>query len=503
MAVESVDICIIGSGFGGSITAARLSEGSGRNIVVLEKGKRWSGEVSEKGEQRSGEIFQQSQDTKYLFQLYEDIVGDGIFIGLGKGVGGGSLIYSSMCFRAPTEVFEQKDGIGRTIWPDCYTRDDLNPYYDIVESALKVVQLRWKAGEGEENPWDLVSKRDGVFAKGCELLGKTCDAARVSLENCRNCGWCSTGCKFDKKQSLFLNYIKTAERNDVEFRTQCEARLIRPVWGGYQVVYRDLSAGEWKMIRAEIVIVAAGTIHSPALLLRSKGYLPFLSNQVGRNLSGNGDIALGGLIPREALFEAIGAYEFEAYKGKIMGSISYGWWDEGIVLEAAFGLPIGPTAKYPTHLEGASPPYYWGLEHKHMMREYSNHVLFITGLGLDGNDGTVTINGAGRPKVYWRTGPKSKALYDAQIRAVRGIIEVLGGTMIITHYMKTGEVITAHPLGTCRMAEDVSRGVVDENCQVFNYPNLYVVDGSVVPTAVGVNPALTIAAIAEKVSGNI
>jgi choline dehydrogenase-like flavoprotein len=208
-------------------------------------------------------------------------------------------------------------------------------------------------------------------------------------------------------------------------------------------------------------------------------------------LSGNGDIALGGLVPDST---------FETYKGKIMGSISYGWWDEGIVFEAAFGLPIGPAVKYPIHLEGASPPYYWGLEHKHMMRDYGNHVLFITGLGLDGNDGTVTIDKIGRPKVFWQTGPKSQAIYDAQIDAVRQIIEALGGTMITTHYMKTGEVITAHPLGTCRMADNVFGGVVDENCQVFNYPNLYVVDGSVVPTALGVNPALTIAAIAERVS---
>jgi len=480
MAAESVDICIIGSGFGGSITAARLSEDSGRNIVVLEKGKRWN-----------GDDFEQSQDTKYIFQLYEDIRGDGIFVGLGKGVGGGSLVYSSMCFRAPSSVFEQTDANGRGIWPEGYTRKDLDEFYDIAESEIKVVQLRWKAEVGEIHPWDLMSKRDGVFAHGCDRLGKTCDPARVSLENCRNCGWCSTGCKFDKKQSLILNYIPMAEGNGVEFRAECEARLIRPIWGGYQVIYKDLRGGAWKTIRAKVVIVAGGTIHSPALLLRSKRCLPLLSDHVGRNLSGNGDIALGGLIPGVA---------FEAYKGKIMGSISYGWWDEGIVLETAFGLPIGPAAKYPIHLEGASPPYYWGLEHKHMMREYSNHVLFITGLGLDGNDGRVTIDGRGRPKVYWRTSQKSQRIYDAQIRAAREIIEALGGTMIITHYMKTGEVITAHPLGTCRMAEDVSQGVVDENCQVFNYPNLYVVDGSVVPTAVGVNPALTIAAIAEKVS---
>ena len=481
MVTEKVDICIIGSGFGGSIAAARLSQASDRSIVVLEKGKRWR-----------GDDFQQSQDTKYLLELYEDIYGDGIFIGLGKGVGGGSLIYSSLCFRTPSIVFEQRSRRGRRIWPDGYSRENLDPYYDISESVLNVVQLGWT---DEKLPsWQLVSKKDGIFAQACNLLGKTCDPARVSVKNCRNCGWCTAGCKFDKKQSLILNYIPLAEENGVEFRPECEAWVIKPARGKYRVKYRDLSAGVWKRLKAKVVIVAAGAIHSPALLLRSKKYLPRISRQVGRNMSGNGDIALGGLVPD---------FKFEAYKGKIMGTISYGWWDEGIVLEAAFALPIGPTAKYDTHLEGVDPPYYWGLDHKHMMKDYGNHILFITGLGLDGNDGRVSIDWAGRPKVSWKTGPKSRSIYDAQIRAVRQIIEALGGTMMTTHYMKTGEVITAHPLGTCRMADKVSRGVVDENCQVFNYPNLYVVDGSVIPTALGVNPALTIAAIAEKVSPSI
>jgi hypothetical protein len=132
--------------------------------------------------------------------------------------------------------------------------------------------------------------------------------------------------------------------------------------------------------------------------------------------------------------------------------------------------------------------------------DYSFNVKFADEATEDGNDGTVTIDKIGRPKVSWQTSPKSRAIYNAQIRAVRQIIEALGGTMITTHYMKTGEVITAHPLGTCRMADNVFQGVVDENCRVFNYPNLYLVDGSVVPTALGVNPVLTIAAIAERVS---
>jgi cholesterol oxidase len=285
-----------------------------------------------------------------------------------------------------------------------------------------------------------------------------------------------------------------AEKNGVEFRPECEVRFIRPFLGGYLLSYKDFRDGRRKMMRAKLVIVAAGAIHTPALLLRSKRHLPLLSSQVGRNLSGNGDIALGGLIPDVA---------FEAYKGKIMGSISYGWWDEGIVLQAAFGLPVAPAVKYPSHLEGASPPFYWGLEHKHFMRDYSNHVLVIAGLGLDGNDGTVAIDRLGRPRVSWETSPKSQSIYDAQIRAVRRIVQALGGTMIVSHHMKTGEVITVHPLGSCRMAEDISHGVVNESGQVFNYPNLYIIDGSIVPGALGVNPALTIAAIAEKVSEDL
>jgi hypothetical protein len=91
-------------------------------------------------------------------------------------VGGGSLIYSSMCFRTPSAVFEQRGAHGGRIWPDGYTRENLNPYYDTAESVLKVVQLGWTKKKGLPK-WQLVSKKDGIFAKGCDLLGRTCDPA--------------------------------------------------------------------------------------------------------------------------------------------------------------------------------------------------------------------------------------------------------------------------------------------------------------------------------------
>ncbi|NIN00434.1 MAG: hypothetical protein GTO24_20850, partial [candidate division Zixibacteria bacterium] len=111
---------------------------------VLEKGKRWKGDE-----------FQQSQDPKYIFQLYEDITGDGIFVGLGKGLGGGSLVFSSLCFRAPSSVFEQDEAETR-IWPEWYTRKNLDPYYETAESVLKVVQLGWTTEDGVPS-WQLVS----------------------------------------------------------------------------------------------------------------------------------------------------------------------------------------------------------------------------------------------------------------------------------------------------------------------------------------------------------
>ena len=99
---------------------------------------------------------------------------------------------------------------------------------------------------------------------------------------------------------------------------------------------------------------------------------------------------------------------------------------------------------------------------------------------------------------------KSRKVFDKAIARAKEIVESLGGELLITEpYQERGEVVTVHPLGTCRMAENITDGVVDANCQVFGNPNLYIVDGSVIPSPLGVNPSLTIAAVAERVSDYI
>ena len=471
--VDFFDVCIIGSGFGGSICGAKLSK-AGKTTLILEQGKRWDKNA-----------FQQTQDIKYLKELYEEFEGENIKVSTGRCVGGGSLLYSASSLRAPSSVFEQKDENGKRLWHSDYNRKALNPYYEKVEKKLNVKQLLWSE----------VPKKDGIFAKACNSAGYTCDRLRTASVNCRNCGFCHTGCKFDRKQSLILNYIPEAEKNGARIKEECKALLVKRNEKGYIVVYKDLKSGLLNEASCKTVIISAGAIQSPALMLKSKKFLNNLSGHVGKNLSANGDMFLAGYLPNE---------DCEVYKGKAQGSVTYTFWEEGFVLQGMGTLPISATVINRIRFKDAKKPFYWGNETKRVMKQYGKHLLGIAVIGLDGSDGTVSLDENDNIRLNWSMSEKSRKVFDKAIARAKEIVESLGGELLITEpYQEMGEVITVHPLGTCRMAENAADGVVDANCQVFDNPNLYVVDGSAIPSSLGVNPSLTIAAVAERVSDYI
>ncbi len=471
--LEFFDVCIIGSGFGGAVCGAKLS-GAKKTTLILEQGRRWDKNT-----------FQQTQDIKYLNELYEEFEGENIKVSTGRCVGGGSLLYSALSLRAPSSVFEQKDKNGRRQWPSDYNRKILNSYYEKVEKKLNVRQLQWSE----------LPKKDGIFAKACNSAGYTCDRLRTAIVNCRNCGFCHTGCKFDRKQSLILNYIPEAEKNGARIKEECKALLVKRNEKGYLVVYKDLKSGIINEVSCKVVIVSAGAIQSPALMLRSKKYLDNLSDHVGKNLAANGDMFLAAHLPNE---------DCEVFKGKVQGSVTYAFWEEGFVLQGVGTLPISAAVINRIRFKNAKRPYYWGIEMKRVMKEYGKHLLGIAVIGLDGSDGRVFIDENDNIKLNWSMSEKSRRVFDKAIARSKEIVESLGGDLLITEpYQEKGEVITFHPLGTCRMARDKSDGVIDSNCQVFGNPNLYIVDGSAVPSPLGVNPSLTIAAIAERASDYI
>jgi cholesterol oxidase len=233
------------------------------------------------------------------------------------------------------------------------------------------------------------------------------------------------------------------------------------------------------------------------------GTLPNLSSAVGRYVSANGDAAFGLLFPNlPADFKA------EVFKGNVFSIVSYHWWaSKRFVIEDTGTAPLG-VAKFPVRREGGDGRYF-GPQLKALLRtHYASNVVGLGGMGIDAPEGRVTINGDGKAQVEWTaplvSGNRTYELIKA-IREACGLIARAGGGELLREkeWSDNRRILSVHPLGGCRMATSSSAGVVDYRGMAFNYPGLFVIDGSVLPGAVGVNPALTIAAVAERLSDGV
>lgn len=471
---EMVDVVVIGSGFGGSVAAARISPHA--KVVLLERGKRWTAPQ-----------FQQTLDAKYWGEIYDYYPGKGILAIQGKGVGGGSLVYSNVSLRAPSRIFEETDSAapGRRLWPEAYSRAALDPYFAKVEEMLNVVQLDWDPPAGQR--WRGVPRPDRVLAEGLGNLGRTCDPVRVALTDCTDCGWCSAGCKFERKNNMTLNYIPLAERHGCDVRPEHEATSIaRDRSGRYEVRYRRHDGGGKGSFLAKRVVISAGTFRTPYLLKRSKAYLWRLSRHVGRHLSVNGDIVFNAMIPGR---------QVERWKGKVIGSVSYDYLDEGFVFQGLYAPPLLSllTSQDPT--TGRR----FGAGMKAWAKQWGRSYLGFAAFGMDHPDGKVHVGPTG-PILSYTPSARTRAYYRRVHEAAKEIVEQgLGGKLAPTIPQWMNMIETVHPIGACRMAEEgPDHGAVDPDGEVWGYPGLHVMDGSILPTPSLVNPSLTIAAVAER-----
>ncbi len=543
------DAIVIGSGFGGAVTAAKLTR-NGRGVLMLEKGHRWrrprpndpaenlhlgapiTNLVDSRGypkaagdSDRYGNpnyVVRQSTDLKYvLFEnprngtrsggLFEDYIGDHIMVTVGRGYGGGSLVYSQVNLRAPSETFYEPEWQGLP-----FSRPALDPYYERAEQMLMTFQQGWEDLPG----------RGAVIADAMARAGIRCEPARLGnhriatdadrgrppvmnpwgrpIEPCNGCGFCTFGCIFDARQNLTLNYLAVAEDTGrLSVRTDAVAWNIERITGGYRVQWYDYRTGTWHWDDGRTVVCAAGAINSPELLLRARnlyGSLPNISSHVGWHVSGNGDAAFGILFPNlPADFKA------QVYKGHVFSIVSYHWWyTKKFIIEDTGTAPLG-VAKFPVRREGGDGRY-WGPQLKALLRShYGNDVVGLGGMGIDSADGRVTLNGDGKAQLEWTRslvpGDRTFDLMESIRGACRTIAQAGGGELLREkEWSDNRRMLGVHPLGGCRMATSSAAGVVDARGQVFGYPGLYVIDGSIMPAAIGVNPALTIAAMAEKLS---
>src|ERR687888_2596846 len=214
---ERFDVCIVGSGFGGSISAFRLAElyrAAGRTPSIL---------VLEHGPRHLHTDFRQSMDVENLSRIYGLIQGQGAQIVVGNGVGGGSNLYLAASLRAPSETFNRRDhrpddGPDRRMWPTQISRRTLDPFYARAERALRV----------QRPTWNQVAKSGGLWAAPLDRAGHTCDRVplAIDLSRCIQAKWCHTGCIFAAKNSVITNYLASAEGLGVEVRPNYEAELI-------------------------------------------------------------------------------------------------------------------------------------------------------------------------------------------------------------------------------------------------------------------------------------
>ncbi|RLK09996.1 choline dehydrogenase-like flavoprotein [Micromonospora sp. M71_S20] len=503
----STDVVVIGSGFGGAIPAYHLAAGGAR-VVVLERGPWLSSE----------EFDHDFKLGSSYTRIFDFTVGDGMSVLGGNCVGGGSVVYFATMPRAPRFVFERQGSIGRRMWPAAITRDTLDPWYDRVCEALPITM----------QSWDKVPYAGGLFAAACAHAGRTANPvpSAVDVDKCTNCNWMMAGCRFDAKRSLLLNYLPAALAHGAEIRPLHEVQhLSRTDDGGYRVHYRVVDGEDYRILHdsgtidAKIVIVAAGAGATPVILQRSEPTLGTMPSAVGRYFSGNGERLNTAVFDDDRVREVLGLSRPDG-RGYDANQIGRGptvaTWDkldpdlpeyERYSLEQLF-FPLG-LGTILAQVPDAQGPSWFGLAKKDMLRRWQSWLTLFT-MSEDDNEGVfgpppatgnadrISQQMLGRGPLRYRPTANTLRGWAAADADARDILERDGLARVMPWTNDVVGAYTVHPLSSCRIGDDPATSALDDRHELRQHPGIFVTDGSAVPGALTVNPALTIAALAER-----
>lgn len=512
---KSYDAVVIGSGFGGAITACRLAQ-AGRSVCLLEQGQRWKrSDFPRSPYEVVNRAFWNEQQRPGFIEYRSFPRMDVIY---GCGVGGGSLHYFNVNLWPASDIFDDLR------WPRNIGLGRLKPYYRLSRKMLDAEPL-----QPEERDLPL---RTRAFWAAAEAYGTepellniavyTRAAPRNSQSACIYCGDCLLGCQVHAKNTLDLNYIPLAEQYGAEVVPQHKAEFIEPNGKGYTVHVSDLRRGAAPGARtfevsAQKVVVAAGTLGSNELLLKSRDVyktLPRLSEALGQGFSGNGDYLLAGTFYHDTVVDPSSG-------PSITAGLSLVQEGQRICIQ-----DLGYSDPLLWYINGSVPTFQrwqqltllgWdyllsslGVKQQGRMDAgldrllrggITTNFLPYLGMGTDAADGSLALDQDDRIVVHWDHS-KSLRMFQLMERCLEEISRSSGGTYLRSPLWEwpIRKLLTAHPLGGCAMSDREQDGVVDEFGQVWNYPNLYVADGSIIPTALAVNPSATISALAERVA---
>jgi choline dehydrogenase-like flavoprotein len=484
------DVCVIGAGAGGAVVAAELAEGGAR-VVVLEQGPHHDPDGFT------------ARPMEMMARLYRD-GGQTVTLGappiallLGRGLGGTTLVNSGTCFRTPAHVLERwrrEHGLE-------LDEGELDPCFERVERALSVAEV---------TP-ELAGANAAVARRGAERLGWSHGYLRRNARGCVGSGVCAFGCPTSAKQHVGITYLPRAEvagatvvsgadverilvegghARGVRARLDAGAQLTGEGAGGDGLAAGGGGLGRALEVRAPRVVVCTGTVHTPLLLARSG--LGAASGQLGRNLV---------IHPATAAF-ALMDEVVDMARGVPQSFFVDEFASEGIMFEGVAGPPAYAALSLP--LTGA--------RHAAAMANYRRLAQF--GLMVsDSSRGSVHLPRRGR-------GGQALIRYDlvdadlAKFRAGLARLEELfcaAGAREVYLPLPRGvtpararardlKLLAFHPLGTARADADPARGVLDHDLRVHGVEGLHVADGSVMPSSLGVNPQITIMALATRLA---
>jgi cholesterol oxidase len=542
----SYDVVIVGSGYGGSIAAARLAKG--RHVAILERGAEWApGEFPEDADEGLDSL----KSGRNPLGLVDFRMNDDVDIVLGSGLGGTSLLNANVIIEPDPDLFD------RDPWPEEIRRDrdsgEMKRHFEAVRTALG------GARQTEHGPSLLKTEalRRAVDAAGGRFGPATLavNFDRYDGENafgayqlpCTSCGNCTPGCNVSAKNTLPMNYLPLARSNGAEIFTQIEVTHVESSEGGYVVhgLHHPGDKRAWTTLRrapkpqpveiqARAVILSAGSLGSTEILLRARERGLALSDRLGLTFSGNADV-LGMVYNSNDRLDTVGfgtrAPRF-AEVGPTITGIGHFNRDGGFPLERRYLIEEGST---PSAIRGlltrfsswvprdvrAGDAQQRAARAARVLKDQGfrfdpdgalNHTFVMLGMGNDGSGGRLVLDGDGNVAVRWGS-IRSEPIFAEIRESMHKITEALGGIFLLDIYARYSgrKEITVHPLGGAAIGNDASDGVVDHYGRVFDptrganelHPGLYVVDGAMVPGAVGVNPFLTISALAERTAAAV
>ena len=531
------DVVVVGSGYGGSIAASRLAR-AGRSVCLLERGRELQpGEYPDNAAEALRE-FQVDHPRAHVGPdtgLFDFRVNDDMNVFVGCGLGGTSLVNANVCLPAEDRVFDDD------AWPEALRADGA-----LTEGYARAVAMLRPRGYpvGLPELAKLKALEQAATGTGGSFYRPPINVTFEDGENhvgvyqqaCRLCGDCVSGCNYRAKNTTLMNYLPDAVNHGAEIYTQTRVSHVARSGDRWVVHYALLDAGRERFdaplpfVSADVVVLGAGALGSTEILLRSQNRGLEVSDELGTRFTGNGDV-LAFAYNVDQPVNGIGFGDRNVGEVPPVGPCIAGIidlrsqpeLDHGMVIEegvvpgaVSVALPhVFPFVAHHLGRDTDSGMRDFYEERKRELESFfqgaregalANTLTFLV-MTHDDSGGTIVLGEGERARVNWK-GVGEQPIFQRVHETLQRAAAAVGGTYLANPIWSQAfgqDLVTVHPLGGCPMADTAEHGVVNDRGQVFAgasgeavHDGLYVMDGSIVPRSLGVNPLLTISALAER-----